>query len=274
MLSIFVAKEPKAGAEQLTLGLEELQLVGPRVEEVIQALVPKTADLNLFADQEKPDDVSQEITSAEVPIGDYQQVVFRLKADLPAQYADRAGKKRKVRWEDPTSNSFAVSTSFSVTEGEKTEVFLNLNGYQSIQGSEGADEVVFKPRGDFKKRGMEQKISGPLPAPGIQWVCAYLYNSQVKPGAPLAKPSQKDGKTLNLKKPHGPRMEERTVYETRAQINFDTQYPCKNAFEQAPVRGEEYRLRQAPPGMYAIRFFKTDGSFIDLEKDLEIKSPY
>lgn len=288
-LSILIAKEPKSGAEQLTLGLDQLQLLGQKSEDAVQVLTPKLSEINFFADQDKTDDSSQEISSGEVSVGDYQQVMFKLKADKTPEYADKEGKKRKVRWEDPEAKGFAVVSNFSVVEGQKTEILLSLNMYQSIQKGDDHDEsVIFKPRGDFKRREGGQKISGPLPTAGVEWVCAYLYGAQPKPPALEAterfdhqgsqkpvflKDKEKGKDPKGVHEHRGPRLEDRMVYSSRDQIAFDTEYPCKNAFEQAPIKGEEYRLRPVPPGTYAIRFFKVDKTFVDLEKDLVVGTP-
>jgi len=94
-LSILLAKEPKSGFEQLTLGLSQLQLLRQTTGSVVQVLTPITPEINLFADQEKAEEGSQEISTGEVLVGDYQQVTFKLKPDVTPEYADKDGKKTK-----------------------------------------------------------------------------------------------------------------------------------------------------------------------------------
>lgn len=272
-LGIFIAKEPKLGKQQFTLALQEIQLVAASQEATLQTFAPQKFEFNLFEESEQSDGTdTQELGTSEITIGDYSQVVFKLSQDRPLRYVDREGASKSVQWEDPQSSGFVMANSFTIKEGEKTEILLSMNPYQSVVESSSPGGIIFKPRGDSRRRDLGQKISGKAPLGDAQWVCAYLFDPEAPPFGPppsflgvvTNEPISRSPGTDFPKRPAlGPRMEGRVVFSTRDKVVLDEQFPCKNAFSQTPVKEDIYHLRQLVPGSYRVRFFRADQTFFD-----------
>ncbi len=252
-LSIAVVREPKAGKQQLTLALQEIQLVASQQDSAVQGFKPQKSEFSLFDDSNQGDSVdSQDLGATEIEVGDYSQVVFQLVQDNPLRYFDRDGVAKKIRWEDPQANAFALSYPFTIKEGEKTELLLNMNPYQSVIEGPANDGIVFKPRGDGRKRDLGEPITGVAPIADAQWICVYLYNQmQQLPPPPFKGPAR------------GPRMEDRPVFSSKDKVVLDESTPCKNAFSQAPVMNSNFKLRGLPPGSYLVRYFRDNQTFVD-----------
>lgn len=252
-LSISVAREPKAGNQQLTLALQEIQLIASQQDSAMQGFKPQKTEFSLFGDSSQGDSVdSQDLGATEIEVGDYSQIVFQLMQENPIRYFDRDGVAKKIRWEDPHANSFALSYPFTIKEGEKTEVLLNMNPYQSVVDGPANEGSVFRPRGEGRKRDLGEPITGAAPITDAQWICVYLYNPEPRPPTVPFKGSSR-----------GPRMEDRPVFASKEMVVLDESTPCKNAFSQAPVVNSNFRLRGLPPGSYLARYFRDNQTFVD-----------
>lgn len=211
------------------------------------------------------------LASSNIPAGDYTAVTLIFDADRPFDYRPK-GDKRNVSFADSAHRSISIPQTFSVSDGSEEEIILEFDLKSSLV--EDGDNFVFKPHIQPHRKKRVTHYSGEITDTDKTAiaVCAYGYRPTL--GGEL---TQKQQFTYDLNElpppPPGVEGTRPPFYDTKESVVFDESLPCKGAFRSVPVDDKEYRFRRLRPGLYVMRAFFEDGSFKDIEEDLQLRPP-
>jgi hypothetical protein len=268
-IDISFAKEAVVASERLSLNLSGFDLLTGDDNSIVSSLSAKSSQVELMGLADDQSSTSIVAESSTIPVGVYDRILVRLLSDEPIQYRDRSGGSRTIKFDDAPNHAFYVDHPFEITEGQTTSVAISIDPYRSILTSPDSQDITFKPRGGARRNERGQDYKGTTTTTDAEWVCAYAYNlgPMPHPGSDRRRELPK----LGTKGPTGPSVENRKDFAGKDSIVFDTSNACENAFAKVPVASGRYELRHLPPGSYALRIFKSDGSYIDDETDIDLK---
>ena len=270
--TINFARTLDQAGQSLTLNVQELSLVPSGSSDASSASSLKLSNESLELYGDKADDTALAASGEDVPAGTYESIRIRLNDRNPGKLRSRDSAGDALDISELPENTFYIAEKFEIKADEDNEVTVRLDLSRSIgKGRDG--RPGFNPIGDLHPRGFGRSYQGAAPGPGFIAVCAYGYEIQ-RPPMPL-RPRDDMG-------PGGPRLappppplgipaRRPRIYETRAEIALDTSSACEQATAKAVVSDAKFSLDRVPPGKYALRFFKTDGSFVDGATDADLK---
>ncbi|RZA22597.1 MAG: DUF4382 domain-containing protein, partial [Proteobacteria bacterium] len=214
--------------------------------------------------------------SSEIPAGSYAKVAIRLKGDKPVHYRDENGHEHDVHLDDDTKESFYITQTIEVVEGEVTTIVVNLDPYKSLSRPAG-DSFTFKPRGEVARH--DESYVGTTQVAGARWACLYAYEIKRRPIGPRegGGPGNPEGpgpggEMPRLREPErGHEVEGRPTFETKDQLIKDETNECSRAYGKTSVKDGKFEFKFLDEGAYSVRIFASDGTYTDLTDDMVVK---
>jgi hypothetical protein len=265
------ARGQEGVASSFKLALESVEL--RTADDAVAAPLTLTAESIELVDSDGGD--VEAASGDAVPVGEYARMVVALKEDTPFTYKDLDGGERTVGFEGDESRAFYVEDDVIVTEGEITELVVDLDTRRSLVHPDDApDRLVFRPHGAMgRHRGLG--YVGKKTVTGGTVVCAYLY--AMLPPPPHGEPPEGmsgPGGRPPPPPPPGPGMLSGKVFATKDDVVKDETPECDNAFRIAPVdESGNWRFDHLLPATYDFRAFLGDGTFTDVEEGITLMPP-
>lgn len=273
-VSLYFAKTLDTSNQNLQLNIDNVDVSSSTSTDQASSfsLTPDQKEVEIFSLKETDD--TAVVNSKPANAGVYDQIAIHLSSQKPVSRRDSNGADSPVDTDQIADNTFYLSQSFEIKEGEETQVIIRLDGHRSLVLGDG--HVAFHPMGNFFPRNFGQDYEGKAPSAEFNWVCAYAYGISPPPRGgmmretPIGKPNMPPpqhlghfGRAFAALPPKS--------FATKDEVKKDATSACDNAFVKAEVVGQNFKLRHLPPGNFSFRFFKSDDSFEDASADVTIE---
>ncbi|MBC7661309.1 MAG: DUF4382 domain-containing protein [Chitinophagaceae bacterium] len=268
-VQIYFAQQQSTSNESMNVQISSLGLV-QTTSTSETSLGSSVNSVDLFASTSNANVPVVNATS--VPVGTYSQIAIRLKGDKPIHYRDAEGGETDLGVSDATDQAFYLTQAIEVSENQTISIVVNLDPYKSIQSGDGGRKA-FKPRGNARPRDQVFEYSGTTTVAGAKWICAYAYKNGdwheggmplqgSVPTSPLPPEPADDHR--------GSPIEDLPTFVNKSGLIKDTTSECDHAFAKVPVVDGVYSFHQLQPVSYALRIFKSHGSYVDIDADIDL----
>lgn len=254
-LNVIFSKTETSSGESMMIDLSSVGIASSTDEWLSSSSLPLVkSSLDLFS----ADGSSFEtIVQTELSEGSYDQIILSLPNDRIGRYRDGSGVERDLLPESSGDTVYYFADTIEVKEAETTEIHIDLDPRRSIELD--GDRHRFKPKGHLKHGKFDTNYEGIAPSDSAV-ACVYHFNSK-RGGFSEGRDERSGGH--HLMKRNRAKIEPVGVYESRGEIQWDSSSLCPLAFRRVVVSDQKFELKGIPPGDYAVRFFKTDDTYID-----------
>ncbi len=254
--------------QDFQLGIQEIILFGENQGKNVKAVVVGLD--NFVSITAEGEEFVPQFSAKNVPAGTYDVLQVRFTSTQPVVFTRPDGRRELVEVDSGFSEGFYIPVSLDFTSSESQEVVVTLDLESSLTADpNNSDRFRFKPRGSAHSPGFRVKTSGQTSLEGAVVACAYAHSLEADPRAPRSFPKG-DSKPPPVSDGSG-EIRPRPIFANRDEIERDETFDCPNAFARSRVRQGEYVFKNLKPGIYEIRVFSSDGSYVDVEEPLKIR---
>jgi hypothetical protein len=253
---IFNRTETKSG-ESMELNLSGLGIASSSEESGDELALTLLKDkIDLFTNDDK---TSEAISQTELDEGQYHQLVVTLPRERIGRYRDGSGLESDLQAEESSDSVYYFAETIEIRGSESTDLHITIDPQRSLENA--GDRRRFKPKGHIDRKKHTTTHEGPAPS-DAEWACIYRFNGKM---------GLRSGKTKRDERPFEAHLTRRGrskipatgVYSARNDIQWDAEPTCALAFKRAKISNQTLVLKNIPPGDYAVRYFKGDGSYVD-----------